>query len=502
MKVLIADDEIIIREGISNVIPWGELGFTLLKPVSSAEEVIKQLDIECPDILITDIRMKAMTGLELVSYIAKSHYKIESILLTGYDDFEYIQEAIRQNVCDYLLKTSSPDEIIAAVERAKKRLEKVKEYDQLKESEVERYVNYQLREALQNESSEFNFQPLIEAIPVLNEPPFQLMLIDAATNPYSIQAHEELWNSYLIGKWVSYYDHTLIIVKRDKYLKDEYLLQIASRKIKEIYQKPIMMSSIVSSVDELPALYKQVTSLIPFQWLLPEQTIIVEKDIEDRNGISYQELAAEHQNELINLMKEGNEEKLKTWISDFADWLFFHRDATPESIQFYVENLYIESIRYINLFGETHSVGNYASVPPVNTWFEQPKEELFSLFSVILTNFKSYYRKSANYVEDSILYMERHLGEPISLQEVADTIPIHPNYLSEVIRKKTGKSYVELLTDLRIKKAADYLMYTSVSVKEIAQLVGYNDSKYFTKIFKRHCDMTPTQYRETNLHNQ
>lgn len=86
MKVLIADDEVIIREGIANVIQWCDYGFTLLKPASSAEEVINRLEKEKPDILISDIRMKGMSGLELVGHIAKGDYQIETILLTGYDE--------------------------------------------------------------------------------------------------------------------------------------------------------------------------------------------------------------------------------------------------------------------------------------------------------------------------------------------------------------------------------------------------------------------------------
>ncbi|AVR00236.1 hypothetical protein OBCHQ24_14875 [Oceanobacillus iheyensis] len=495
MKVLIADDEVIIREGISNVIPWIEHGFTLLKPVSSAEEVIEQLETECPDILISDIRMRGMTGLELVTYIAENDYQIETILLTGYDDFDYVQEAIRQNVCDYLLKTSSPDEIVSAVERARKRVEKIKEYNNLKESADERHIDFQLREALLQKSKAFDYKQLIESIPILREPPYQLILIDAPTNSKIIQNHEEFWNTIFNGKWVSNHIHTLIITKREKYLNDDYLLQIASRKVKEIYQKPIIISSVVSSLDELPNLYKQVKELTPYQWILPERTILNEQDIMKRNGISYHEFAVKHKNELINCLKEGNEEKLKSWVTDFVNWLFSHPEATPESIQFYVENLYIESIRAINFLLGTKERWNYESLQPVAIWFKHPREELFSKFLVILNNFKSSYNKSANYVEDSILYMEGHLGEPISLKEVADKISIHPNYLSEVIRKKTGKSYLELLTDLRIKKAVDYLTYTSISIKEIAQLVGYNDSKYFTKIFKGHYNMTPTQYR-------
>lgn len=496
MKVLIVDDEIIIREGMANVIPWREYGYTLLKPASSAEEVINRLEEEKPDILISDIRMKGMSGLELISYIAKSDYQIETILLTGYDEFDYIQEAIRQDVCDYLLKTSAPDEILMAVQRAGKRLQKVKDYDYWKESEHEQIVTAQIKNMLQNENGIAEFQPLMEIVPELKEPPFQLMLIDEATEVDKIQNYQELWNSYVNGKWISYNNLTLLILKRDTYLEDEYLLQIAAKKIKEIYHKPILSSEVVTSLSKLPLLYKQVTSLTSYQWILSDNIMIKQEDVRSRSGISYKELIFEHENQLINCMKEGDNEKLELWISDFVDWLFSHPQATPESIQFYVQNLYIESIRYINRISNNKKKWNYDSIPPSNKWFVYPKEKLFALFSVVLNDFKSNYRKHMTYAEDSILYIEKHLGEAISLQEVADHVNIHPNYLSEMIRKKSGKSYVELLTDLRVKKAADYLLYSSINIKEIAQLVGYNDSKYFTRIFKKHFIVTPTQYRE------
>ncbi|GEN56383.1 DNA-binding response regulator [Halolactibacillus alkaliphilus] len=502
MKVLIADDEIIIREGISSVISWEELGFILLKPVSSAEEVIRQLDRECPDILITDIRMKGMSGLDLVSYITEKKYQIESILLTGYDDFEYIQEAIRQNVCDYLLKTSSPDDIIAAVERAKKRLQRIKEYDQLKEHEAERAVVNQLKEALQNEMKAFPKQTLVDLIPAFKEAPYQLLLIDETSTLHDIQVHEELWNSYLNGKWFTYHNHTLILLKRDKYLKDDYLLQVASRRIKDLYGKPVIMSSIVSSLDEIAHLYKQVVSFIPYQWILRDYTVLTEKDIVYRKGISYTDHMTIYKNELNECMKNGDKEKLRAWISNFIDWLLSHPDATPRSIQFYVQHLYIDSIRLVNQYGQDEKAMHYDSMPVFQEWFQNPKEELFSLLSVISQNFKLCYQKNTNYVEESLNYMKNHLGDPLSLKEIAEKIPVHPNYLSVVIRRKTGKSYVELLTDLRIKKAADYFMYTSMSVKEVTKLVGYNDSKYFTKIFKKYYKMTPTQYRETYYQNK
>lgn len=286
-----------------------------------------------------------------------------------------------------------------------------------------------------------------------------------------------------------------MMIRRDPYLGDEYLLQMAVKRIWEKYRSPVFASEVVTSLTEMPLLYRQLSSLMLYQWILPNWMIIKGVDVEKRVGISYQESISEHETKLLHCMKEG---QIEEWLSHFVDWLFTHPEATPESIQFYVQSLYIEMIRYINRLsskpGDLSS--NYASIPSAEKWFNAPKEQLLTLFSSLLTDFRLNYSKTTNYVQDSIFYIEKHLGKAISLKEVAEQVHIHPNYLSEMIRKETGISYMELLTDLRVKKAADYLLHTSAKVKEIANLVGYSDSKYFTSIFKKYYEVTPTQFRE------
>ena len=480
---------------MANVIPWSEHGFTLLKPASSAEEVLTRIDEEKPDILITDIQMRGMSGLELISCLLKKNYRMEIILLTGYDEFSYVQEAIRQGVCDYLLKTSSPIEILKAVQRAETRLSQLKKYSEWQESETEQLAVSELKKVMQIRNGIFDFQPLLEILPELKEPPYQLLLIDASIAPEEMSGYEKLWNTYLIGKWLPYNGYTLIVIKRDSYLRDEYLFQMAVKKIRKKCNKPIFVSDIVTSLFEIPAMHDQIFSLLLYQWLLPEAVMIKGVDISRRVGIPYKDSISEHERKLFTCMKSG---RIDEWIADFTEWLFSHPEATPESIQFYVQSLYIETIRYINGMSSKKEAlsSNYPSIPSANVWFDSPEENLLSIFSTLLHDFQLDYQRTTNYVQDSIMYIEKHLGKAISLREVADQVHIHPNYLSEMIRKETGISYMELVTDLRVKKAADYLIHTSAKVKEIANLVGYSDSKYFTSIFKKYYEVTPTQFRE------
>ncbi|WP_277713283.1 response regulator [Paenibacillus mucilaginosus] len=122
MRLMIVDDEDIIRRGLSTVIDWTEIGLTLLPPAASADEALERIPEEKPHVLFTDIRMPGMDGIELAGRVRELLPGTETVILTGYDDFGYAREALREGVSDYLLKTSRPEEIIRAAAKAKQRV--------------------------------------------------------------------------------------------------------------------------------------------------------------------------------------------------------------------------------------------------------------------------------------------------------------------------------------------------------------------------------------------
>ena len=119
MKVLIVDDEVIIRNGLSTVINWADNGFTVLTPAASAEEALQRIPVEMPEIIFTDIRMTGLSGLDMAHEVKQQYPEIEIIVISGYDEFSYAQQAMREGVSDYLLKTSRPGEIIEAAVQAR-----------------------------------------------------------------------------------------------------------------------------------------------------------------------------------------------------------------------------------------------------------------------------------------------------------------------------------------------------------------------------------------------
>lgn len=123
MKVMIVDDEVIIRNGLSTVVNWEENGFTVLEPAASAEEALQRIPDEQPEIIFTDIRMTGLSGIDMAREVKKQFPDTEIIIISGFDEFAYAQQAMREGVSDYLLKTSRPGEIIQSAAKARERLE-------------------------------------------------------------------------------------------------------------------------------------------------------------------------------------------------------------------------------------------------------------------------------------------------------------------------------------------------------------------------------------------
>ncbi|MCH1627695.1 response regulator transcription factor [Ferdinandcohnia quinoae] len=498
MKVMIVDDEVIIREGMRKVIPWREYGYELLETASSAEEAIERIKREQPEIVLTDIRMKGKSGLDLAAYIKAQAFPTEVIVLTGYGEFSYAQEALRQGVCDYLLKTSAPEEIMKSLQKAKERIEDSKEHRKWKLGSREREISNLMHQLLVEKLETSDYKKLFHLMPEMKKPPYQLLLLDEALNPGQLAEAEKLWNTYLPGKWVALHDKTVIIVQRDPQLADHYLLNMAIKKIPQSNCLPVFVGSIVTSVSEWHASYKELDGIVLYKWLLSTQRMVTSNDIQGRKGIPHSELLPAQEVQLLSYVKRGESEILKEWFRKRMYELFNHPQATPESIHLYVQTLYVSTIRFVNQIAA--SIGNtphsYQSLPTPREWFPSPLELLFPLFLRIMNDYQELSSSTqVNYVQNVIHYMEQRLGDSLTLQKIANHVHLHPNYLGDLIKKETGKSYVELLTELRMKKAIILLTHSPAKVKDIAKIVGYSDWKYFITLFKKHTGVTPSQYR-------
>ncbi|WP_208589758.1 response regulator transcription factor [Gracilibacillus suaedae] len=497
MKVLIVDDEVIIREAISQVVPWEKYGYQILEPAASAEEAIHKIHQYAPEIVLTDIKMAGKSGLELASEIQQLQLPIEVIVLTGYDEFSYAQKAIREGVSDYLLKNSSPEEILEAVQKVKKRLEANGRKLRQDRTESQLTLSYTVNKLLNGEVTKVELHHLHDLLSPTDRTFYQIIIIDTLIDNSVLIECEQIWNRYLKGWWFQLNGQTFILTFRSDVYQDDYIINMAIQKLYPVLDYIFLMGIVVEKISDLPLSYEKAQVLLGYQNILKDRRMITSQDVQDRKGISKAEFIQKNENDFMKKINSGNATDLEKWMKQLVEKMIKDPHATPESIQLVIQSLYITMIRLIHrvAFSVGVEVDELPSLLPVHQWLTLPKEFLIPTFTRMLELYRQLVSSEGGFVEISIQYMEMNLGNAISLREVAQFVNVHPNYLSDMLRKRIGKSYMELITELRLKKAKELLVNTPAKIKSISEQVGYSDWKYFTSQFKKETGQTPSQYR-------
>lgn len=245
MKLLIVDDEVIVRTGLARVIPWQELGFVLLEPAASAEEVLARLPAEQPNLLLTDIRMTEGNGLDLAAQARALLPDLEVVILTSHEDAEDARQAVGQHVTDYLLKTSTPEQIIHTMMQAKKRYQ-------------ERFVTNRAGRTDPDAKQRQLISWVVEGVGEMAEPsllpgregPWQVLLVEARdgvkaeeVREMQIHAVHNALRELLPGESFVYGSIIVLIQTASRSDQDSSLRRQAARKLEEDLGCRIAMAS-------------------------------------------------------------------------------------------------------------------------------------------------------------------------------------------------------------------------------------------------------------------
>ncbi|MDP4097399.1 helix-turn-helix domain-containing protein [Paenibacillus sp. P96] len=513
MKVLIVDDEVIIRTGLSKVIPWKELGFELLPPAASAEEAIEVIRNECPDILLTDIRMYDMSGLELAEKAVGIHPDTEVIILSGYDDFQYTRQAIRQRVSDYLLKTSKTEDIIRTVLEAKKRIEQKRHvnsqahFDRQKE-QSRKLLQWLVHGDVQQEEDETS--AILRDFGWLPSGMYRICLIEADGWGESKQeeslllfAAANLLGESLPGITLLHGQQIVVISAEEDDASGGRSSQVAAAYRLELDKTERMLKcrlylalgGVVSGWGELPAAYRMAEHTLRCRNWMSGNSWCWEGMNKRKGGLSI--CTAEEERNLSVILLNRNAGNLQAWITGFVEARMADPDTTVDTLEASVRSAVLAASRWLR--SVTSDLGFEQFVLPDVVRQMPHSREL--LFRQLYTIMEQYHEMAAagqeSHVRRAMAYISEHVGEDISLQTVARHIHVHPHYLSEIFRKETGMTFGDFVTGCKIRHAMHLLASSPVKVSEVAVRVGFEDVKYFSKLFKKHTGMTPSVYRDT-----
>ncbi|EMS69655.1 response regulator transcription factor [Ruminiclostridium cellobioparum] len=536
-KVLIIDDESIIRKGIKNIVNWKQLDCEVCADASDGIEGIELIKKYLPEIIITDIRMPGMDGLSMIKQVKGIVPYSKIIILTGYRDFDYVQEAIKFGAFDFLLKPSKIEELTAVLTRAVNEINDQK----VRHMEIDR------------------FKVLFEqSIPVLREKLLYDIIYGLNTNEYEITEKMKLFNisikNFVLVVMENDYDEKSNSSQYDKHLyqfgivnsfeeifaeKYEVLsIMLNSSRVGFIIQKPdripldieevsekcsylqevinngfgftvtIAVSSGGISAMELPEKLKECLGSLEYKSYMGTNSIIQYSDL--NSFFRYEDYSTldKYQKQLLESIKAGNEGLVKVTTQNIA------RYVTTNKINInYMKNFYYTTLSSINNIrisvsaievDKRHEEGrDIASLLKLIEKSESA-EELNSLLEDVAVRIaekvNNFNNKSIKLIlRKAIDYIQEHYSEQVTLNEVAENIYVSTFYISRMFKKELGKSFVDYLNDVRIEKSKELLKDIKYKTYEVAEIVGISDPHYFSKLFKKYSGMTPSEYRETQV---
>lgn len=517
MKIMIVDDEVIFRNGLSRVIDWQELGLTLLVPAESAEEALRRLPQEKPDILLTDIRMGGKSGLQLAEEAGSLLPDIEILILSGYGDFTYAQQAIRKQVSDYLLKTSPPEEIIKAVIKAKQRIVErlaVRDAERSKEHEeqgraLQRWIldgqpadpekdEARVRAACEQLLGDPQRSP--EALQVLlfhaegweDSPGYRSLLLFAVDNMLR----------ELLPCITFVHQQRIVAVLRDREegaLQQSYNSLI--KKVEGLLNCSLFVSigKPVSGLAELHASYRSAEYAASYRSWLPGKWLEYEA-IRRRTG-GRTRIQREEEFELATILLDDDLPGLRTWVGRYVDELLSDPAATLESLEAAMDTAVHSAHRWLEQVlaatGRERAESGLSVRMQTEDGQTSSKDRLFQLLNAVM---KAYHHELADgqaaYVRRAMAYIEGHLGGDVSLQQVARQVHLNPSHFSEVFKKEAGVTFGDYVVNRKMARAQEILSVSPVKVSEVASSVGYEDVKYFSQLFRKHTGKTPSEFRE------
>lgn len=522
--LLLVDDEEEVIQMIMQKLPWSELGFSVIGHANNGVKALEMIEAYQPDVVMSDIRMPYMDGLELCSHIKQDYPSTHVLLFTGFDEFEYAREAIHLEIDEYVLKPLNASELSNVFAKLKEKMDQ--EIDEKKSLEVLQayYMNAlpllqanfysTLIEGRIHEDELFkymdNYQISFEG------PLFCCLVVHTSSNqvPKDMDARfltlsvDKQVRERLTGKWkakcFTYLDNTVVIAQLSA--EDELLdlTDECDRFCKYLHRVigaavTIGVGQICHTVLDLPQSYDSAKEAVSYRVLYGGERAINLGEIipQKRENIvdSSDELS-----KILKMISLGSNEMILDAVEEYVDKIYISSNSLQEhqvAVMELVSALYHFTLNNDIKLGEgtPEIVGEY---PRLINMERDVLEQWLSSYCVQLhenmktardSSTQSLIRKAKNYVQTN------YQNEGLSLDDVCEALAISNSYFSSVFKKETGNSFIGYLTEYRMEKAARLLVQTTEKSYYIAKSVGYSDPNYFSYVFKRQYGVSPSKYR-------
>lgn len=535
LKVFLVEDESIVREGLKKNIPWQEYGYQFMGEASDGEMALPMIRKIRPDVLITDIKMPFMDGLALGQIVTQEIPDIRIIIISGYDEFEYAQRAIRVGVEQYLLKPITRGALRKVLLEIREKIETEKEqknYLETFQNEMKEYEDYSRRSFLEKVfggvlSVQQIYEEAAKLSLELDAPCYNLVLLSLQTKhrnpeiavrePEGInQVREALlrffmrFPEYLAFRWnISLYG---ILIKGETERMEELEQRCISNIEKICKEEEFSMEWYaaigrpVERLSLLPECYTKVNHILAHRFFNPQQHILTEKDavefLPGKDTKSFESVDSAKVNpEIIQgFLGEGKQEEIEDFVNGYLAGV---KDALESRLfrDYLLLNVRFTTVNYMEMLGiskeELLAEDDNEKVREVSVNSRDIYDYIQELLerALILRDRESE-NQGKKVLKKGLEYIEENFSEDtLSLNGVAGAIGVSGNYFSSVFSQEMQMTFIEYVTKKRMDKAKKLLRQSEMHSGDIAAEVGYKDPHYFSFVFKKTVGCTPREYR-------
>ncbi len=473
MRVLIAEDELLERKAMRKFLEDNFSDLTVVGEAANGRKAIEMAEALQPQVVLMDIKMPGINGLEAIEKIHQRDPHIKFILVSAYDSFDYAKQAMKMGVKEYILKPSKKEETIRAILRVKKEV-----MEESARAEEYRHSSLIARELF--------LTRLIKHEVGKDTVELQETLFPHLQSAYFLVVKHQQLSEKAAAGWASYFgeddyiyrmeDDQLVIVVLSQAKKEKGAVLKLARKLQMLlgHKAYIGAGYPKEKLEDLPDSYHQAMQAARHLEL---------------NGHSNFGFPPAEQRQSSNFLEDillevisGNQSNAVHFFSE----LWKNEEASAELLH----ELYFrlkQELQQRNI--QTPETG----LPTESDYYEWV--DFLKLSSL---NVQHHYH-SQDKIERAKKYIHDHFHEPISLEDAAERSELSPNYFSNLFKASTGETFIDYLTHVRLQKAKEFLHSNRYTLKEICFMVGYKDPNYFSRVFKKYFSLSPKQYQKEIL---
>lgn len=550
-KLILVDDEEDVREGVVREVDWEAIGFEVIEKAENGREALEMVERLQPDVVVTDIQMPFMNGLQLAEAIRERYPTIKLIILTGHDEFEYAQRAIKLHIDEYVLKPFSAQELINALLKVKGQIQEEvahrenvqllmehyrKSMPVLKENFLATLMNRKLpREEVVEKAANYgieisgkSFVAAVMSIDGVLIPEEELEnreeLSKSVSLKYSpdqalkyfalLNITEEIVDKRRLGLVFMHNDQVVVLSVRESENR-EIALQETMKVLEEVRQNvekylkftlTVGIGTVMKDVTKISYSYEDAVLALDYRLILGNNRIISIDDVEMRTveKVRFDDVK-EHA--LTRCIKVGTSQEIRETMDELFQGI--EGAVSVKDYQIYLleiltcilkaakdSNLNVDEVFGDNFIPFTE-INKFTSLEEAKKWLA---ELCASMMNHIATDRQYTYK---NLVEMAKDYTKNHYHEgDITINKVCGHLHISAGYFSSIFKKETKMTFVNYLNHIRMEAAKEMLRSTDMKALEIAEKVGYADANYFSFSFRKNVGVSPKEYRNNSTKGQ